>query len=75
MVEIKVNTHWCKGCELCIHFCPKSVFDVDPDGRPIVAHPENCINCKLCEIHCPDFAIEVEDHDREEACAGQRSHR
>lgn len=75
MIEIRVNNKWCKGCELCVHFCPKSVFDVDPDGHPIVAREGDCINCKLCELHCPDFAIEVTENDREAACSGQRSHR
>ncbi|MBM3189431.1 MAG: 4Fe-4S dicluster domain-containing protein [Chloroflexi bacterium] len=57
--HVQVFAKWCKGCGLCIAFCPKQVFDEGDDNRPIVARPENCIGCEWCEIHCPDFAISV----------------
>lgn len=58
---ITVNEKWCKKCGICIAFCPKSVFVADDFGKPIVKHPENCINCKLCAIRCPDFAIDLDE--------------
>jgi len=48
---------WCKACGICIALCPKHVFDTSPDGKPIVARPQDCINCGTCEVMCPDFAI------------------
>ena len=33
------------------------MFEIGPDGKPIVAHPEKCTLCGICETHCPDFAI------------------
>ncbi len=50
---------WCKGCGICIEFCPQSVFETDSQGRPIVAHPERCTACHWCDMHCPDMAITV----------------
>ena len=59
--RIRVWGKWCKGCGLCIAFCPKQVFEEDDQHHPIVAHPEQCIGCQWCAIHCPDFAILVEE--------------
>mgnify|MGYP006277641441 CR=1 FL=1 len=56
---ITVNTGWCKGCEICVAFCPKDVLEME-GGKVKVARPEHCIKCMLCELRCPDFAITVE---------------
>ena len=52
----------CKGCELCIEFCPSDVL-VRSDGfnakgyhYPVVAG-DGCINCRLCSTGCPEYAI------------------
>lgn len=50
---------WCKGCGICIEFCPQGVFETDSQGRPIVANPERCTACHWCDMHCPDMAITV----------------
>jgi 2-oxoglutarate ferredoxin oxidoreductase subunit delta len=57
---------WCKGCGLCIEFCPQGVFEASPQGRPVIAHPEKCTACNWCETHCPDMAISVRRLDPEE---------
>jgi 2-oxoglutarate ferredoxin oxidoreductase subunit delta len=56
---IKVNLKWCKGCEICVAYCPKAVLEME-GGKVKVARPEDCIKCMLCELRCPDFAITVE---------------
>jgi len=56
---IKINQAWCKGCEICVAFCPKKVLALK-DGKAVVANEQNCIKCRLCEYRCPDFAIFVE---------------
>jgi 2-oxoglutarate ferredoxin oxidoreductase subunit delta len=56
---IKVKLEWCKGCEICVAFCPKNVLEMQ-GGKAKVARPEDCITCMLCELRCPDFAITVE---------------
>ena len=59
--SVTVFPNWCKGCHLCIEFCPVGVLEEGPNGRVIVAHPEKCTACRWCELHCPDFAIFVTD--------------
>ena len=53
--------NWCKGCGLCVAFCPTKVLEQGPGGRVEIAHPEKCTACRWCELHCPDFAIFVTD--------------
>jgi len=57
--EIKLNEKWCKGCGICIAFCPAKVFTARADGKPVIADPAACTNCGLCELRCPDFAISL----------------
>ncbi|MBN1885972.1 MAG: 4Fe-4S binding protein [Candidatus Krumholzibacteriota bacterium] len=56
---IRVVPEWCKGCEICVAFCPKNVLEME-NGTVKVARPDDCIKCMLCELRCPDFAITVE---------------
>lgn len=57
--EIIINREWCKGCGICVSFCPKEVLELDEEDKAKWAHPENCIACGLCELRCPDLAIEL----------------
>jgi 2-oxoglutarate ferredoxin oxidoreductase subunit delta len=55
----------CKGCNLCIHFCPKQVLIQSPKTNTKGYHyPEiaagkehDCVNCEFCAMVCPEFAI------------------
>jgi len=51
---------WCKGCHICVTFCPTGVLEMDGSGdHPFVAHAEKCTACHFCDTHCPDLAIVV----------------
>ena len=63
--EVHVFDNWCKGCSLCIEFCPSGVLVLGLDNRPKPIYPEKCTACRWCELHCPDFAIFVTDIDPE----------
>lgn len=56
-----VNRDWCKGCNICVAFCPANVLELDSDEKAVIARIEACTYCGLCELHCPDFAITLKD--------------
>ncbi len=58
--EHVIRERWCKGCNICVAFCPKHVLTLR-DGIVFVENPDACIGCRLCELRCPDFAIEVHE--------------
>ncbi len=53
----------CKGCELCVRYCPRDVlrmsetFNLKGYYYPEPRSEESCVNCHFCELLCPDFAI------------------
>ena len=55
-----INRDWCKGCGICVEFCPKKVLELDSEEKVKAARPLDCICCRLCELRCPDLAIEIE---------------
>jgi 2-oxoglutarate ferredoxin oxidoreductase subunit delta len=59
LIKHLIDREWCKGCGICVHFCPKYVLELDEDNKVFAARPQTCICCKLCEMRCPDLAIEV----------------
>jgi len=56
---VEVNRAFCKGCGICVAFCPKAVLQLDEHEKAVVERPEECNACMLCELRCPDIAIEV----------------
>ncbi len=65
--RIYIDVDVCKGCDLCVYYCPRGVLKMsekmNAKGNTIVevVQLENCTGCDLCENGCPDFAIHVED--------------
>lgn len=56
--RIEVIERYCKGCSICVEFCPTKVLEMETFVVK-VAKPEACIKCMQCELRCPDFAIKV----------------
>jgi len=61
--QVIIFARWCKGCQLCVEFCPTGVLAMGEDEIPYVAVPENCTACHWCDTHCPDLAIVVKPID------------
>jgi 2-oxoglutarate ferredoxin oxidoreductase subunit delta len=66
--EHRIDRDWCKGCGICVAFCPKQVLEIDSKDKAVAARLEQCIACRMCELRCPDLAVEVitEDPDTPE---------
>ncbi len=60
-MALKVKLERCKGCGICVEFCPKKVLEVSELEKVVVAREQDCIKCRQCEMRCPDFAIFVEN--------------
>jgi 2-oxoglutarate ferredoxin oxidoreductase subunit delta len=62
---IEISQELCKGCELCISFCPKGLISssskLNAAGYPPAVFNDNgeCTGCAVCALVCPEVAIEV----------------
>lgn len=63
--QVAIEKDKCKGCGLCIHFCPVEflVFSsgLNKNGvRYVAAEKEkSCLGCGNCFLICPDACIEI----------------
>ena len=70
---LDIATDRCKGCELCVHICPKHCLVLDDTiVNALGYHPVRlsdaaaCTSCALCARICPDavFAVYARPKDR-----------
>ena len=54
--ELVIYQERCKGCGICVAFCPRGALSLNEGGR-LVREAEKCNLCGICETFCPDFAI------------------
>ncbi len=63
--KVTIEKNRCKGCELCVYFCPKQVLamskEINDKGYFFsqVVNQDACIACRFCALICPDVAIEI----------------
>lgn len=66
MPKIEIDKERCKGCKLCVVFCPKGCIKsedlINERGARAVLFLDKdnkCTGCSFCAIVCPDVCIEV----------------
>ena len=77
----KIKTKWdifvipdrCKGCKICVAFCPREILEEDMETLNIKGyHPprlkpgestEHCAGCEFCQLICPEFAIFIRESE------------
>ena len=63
--KVVIDAECCKGCELCVKYCPKQCLDIADSTNSkgylpaFLAREDDCISCGICGRMCPDSAIEV----------------
>jgi len=60
-LQLLQKREWCKGCGICVAFCPTKVLIIDTDDKVTIANEDACIKCRQCEQRCPDYAIFLEE--------------
>ena len=60
--DLRTIPQWCKGCGICVAFCPVKILTLENEKVKVVS-PEKCTSCGLCEMRCPDFAIYLEEKE------------
>jgi len=68
MGSVLIDTESCKGCGLCVSFCPKQVVKLGGGLNQLGYHTaevilgdaaKGCNACARCALMCPDAAITV----------------
>lgn len=59
---LEITEEWCKGCDICVKFCPERCLALDERQIAILTDPDRCTGCRICEWLCPDLAITVHSH-------------
>lgn len=71
--QVSFNRDKCKGCELCVSFCPKKILALDTQVNAKGYHPAcitnqaECIGCTSCALMCPDCCISIFELEEGEA--------
>ena len=65
MITPLINIDSCKGCGLCISFCPRNALSLSQQINARGVHyaesgnPGTCTGCGICYNMCPDAVIEL----------------
>ena len=38
-----IDREWCKGCGICVRFCPKHVLQLDEQEKAFAEHQKMCV--------------------------------
>ena len=61
---LEFDTANCKGCGLCVAYCPKKLLVIDNEAvnskgyrTAKITDMDECVGCKSCITMCPDSII------------------
>ena len=63
--SITIDQERCKGCCLCIEYCPKDTISLSDKLNmkgyfvAVFDSGKECTGCATCAVMCPEVAIEV----------------
>ena len=63
--KIDISREFCKGCEMCISFCPQKMISMSSElngsgySTAVFGKGNECTGCAVCAVVCPEGAIEV----------------
>lgn len=63
-VAPEVNVEKCKGCSLCLNYCPANAISIKQKRAAIEGH--RCIGCGECVVVCPQGAVEIQWNEEPE---------
>ena len=62
---MRIDREACKGCGLCVEFCPRHSLVLDPglnaSGVHFAVHQDDgeCTGCANCALVCPECGIRI----------------
>jgi len=62
---VVIDRDRCKGCSLCVTFCPQHVLSIDKTTlnakgyHPALLSGDGCTGCNNCALICPDVCFTV----------------
>jgi len=75
--EIYIIKDRCKGCNMCIDFCPTEALEESEEFNakgyhlPKLKDDDLCVGCGFCELICPEFAIYCVKEEKKERRDGK----
>lgn len=69
MYRVTFTEEYCKGCGLCVNFCPKKIIGfashINRQGYnpATIVEMDKCTGCAICARVCPDVAISIVKED------------
>jgi 2-oxoglutarate ferredoxin oxidoreductase subunit delta len=62
---VTIDADSCKGCSLCIDFCPQDVIELVRELNRLGYHAaravrlDDCSGCQACALMCPEGGVTI----------------